>query len=728
MKTTKEFADGGANDLRRTQCLRWLMVVLVAMVAAMVRAQGTANGTQVLAKDSITWNDTISEVKVIGDSIVRYAHKDVVRITKNMRLGSRNTGEMLGKIPGLHYDRFDKSLSYYGDRNIVFLVDSVEKDASYVMRLHHVRFDKVEIIPHPSGQYADYDVVINLHRVPTYEGYENNLTASEQLLPKALDGKVMDATDWSESFTYTKDKWNFNLNYDGCFYQRGQASYGTTRYTQNDYMESIVPNADGSSNSGRYTRKNKVSVAVDRQISKRQSFSVMYQYDNENNDAYANRTSIVSDLAETRRDSVRTRSNDKEKGDIHSLGLYYRNGWKKWNYNLTFNYVNHTWNSFYRVGRSSGYSNIDNRHKRMNHTLTKLDANRALIDYKLYLNAAYTYFWRQYDQYRFSDRAALSKNTLTYHNVWASLSYNLSRSAGMQLSGSATFYQSENGNVKNNYSVFSGGLAFVGKLNNHSFLRLSYRCNASNPRLDQLSTYGYFTDSLNYKIGNPNLKATLMHDAELRYQIYDGWTLTSRLNYAPRNFVNIVESAYGTLQNGREAYYALSTQQNGRNLLWANSLNVEKQLGRFSLSGNVGYSYIRSRYADYKRSTGAWTANGNVSYVLSPSEIYLTFLYKLINSYTVTPQSVGNNRYDFFGLSASKSFCNNNLELSLSYVLPLHFMSLRGHVETATPAYVSSGYNENKYQVNHTVFFSVSYRLQGGKSIRKYKREMSDEK
>jgi len=259
-------------------------------------------------------------------------------------------------------------------------------------------------------------VVINLHRVPTYEGYENNLTASEQLLPKALDGKVMDATDWSESFTYTKDKWNFNLNYDGCFYQRGQASYGTTRYTQNDYMESIVPNADGSSNSGRYTRKNKVSVAVDRQISKRQSFSVMYQYDNENNDAYANRTSIVSDLAETRRDSVRTRSNDKEKGDIHSLGLYYRNGWKKWNYNLTFNYVNHTWNSFYRVGRSSGYSNIDNRHKRMNHTLTKLDANRALIDYKLYLNAAYTYFWRQYDQYRFSDRAPLSKNTLTYHN------------------------------------------------------------------------------------------------------------------------------------------------------------------------------------------------------------------------------------------------------------------------------------------------------------------------
>lgn len=686
------------------------------------------NDTVQLTMDSIAWNDTIPDVVVIGDSVFRYVDKDLYLITKEMRRNCNNTGEVLGKIPGLHYSRFDKSLSYYGDKNLVILVDSVEKNSDYIKRLHHLRFDKVEIIPSPKGQYSDYDVVINLHRVPDYEGYENNAYASEQLMPSALDNKYFDATDWSNSFTFTKNKWNVNLNYNGNFYQRGLAAYGDVIYMPNDYKESIIPNVDNGSNNGNYARSNSLSFATDYQINRNHSLSLLYKYDNENNDAYANRTMVVSDISETYHDTVHTYIDNGAKGSVQSLGLYYRGVLSKWNYNLTFNYVNHTWDSKYYVGRTSGFRNRDNRHQRMNHTFSKVDVNRNLVDYKLYFASSYTYFWRKYDQYRSNTNLSLSNSTLTYHNLWTSLSYNIAKTTGVSVSGTATFYESDAGTRKSRYSTYTGALGFVSTINKLSQIRFTYSCNSSNPRLDQLSSYGFFTDSLIWTVGNPDLKASLSHNLELRYRFFAGLSFTSKLSWSPRNFVSVISSQRGTLQNGVESNYAIIQEQNGKHLYWVNNLNIEKSLGNYSLMANIGYSYLKSEFSGVYKDIGAWNGNCEFTYELAPSEIYLTALYKIINSYTLSPQSIVNERYDAIGFSINKAFCKDKIELSLSYVSPLHFISTMGRRLYTTPAFSSKMRDESKYHVNNTIFISFSYNLVGGKSIRKYKREMSEEK
>ena len=139
-------------------------------------------------KDENVKTTTLSEVVVIGDSVFHYPDKDVYRITKHMRKGSYNTAQMLDKVPGLSYNYATKSLSYLGDKNIIILVDSVEKDVEYIKNLRHIRFSKVEVIQNPRGKYESYDAIINLCRKTDYEGYENNLYGYVDFHPSDRNG------------------------------------------------------------------------------------------------------------------------------------------------------------------------------------------------------------------------------------------------------------------------------------------------------------------------------------------------------------------------------------------------------------------------------------------------------------------------------------------------------------------------------------------------------------
>ena len=70
---------------------------------------------------------------------IHHADRDVVRITRAMRKGARNTAQMLGNIPGIDCDYSNNELTYYGSKNILILVDSIEKSPEYIKELHHLR-------------------------------------------------------------------------------------------------------------------------------------------------------------------------------------------------------------------------------------------------------------------------------------------------------------------------------------------------------------------------------------------------------------------------------------------------------------------------------------------------------------------------------------------------------------------------------------------------------------
>ena len=305
-----------------------IKLAIVALLAAMSSATwAQMTDTLKTQTDSVAWNKSLKEVSVVASNVRTEGDRTTAFITKEMRRGARNTAQMLGNIRGLTWNAVDNSVDYNGKRNIVVLVDSLEKSYNYVMNLHHVRFEKVEIIDQPKGKYEGYDALINLVTKKNYEGYEGYLRASTRLMPAGPNaGKFL----WfvgSGAVTYTRNKWNFvgnvtrmsdNKNVLQEWYERTYPMQGLTERVLHDDKtnEKLLDNVDYQ-----------VNLSVDYQFNKNHSLSWAYVYD------YNRDENQLNYLLEQRHMNIGT----IDTLDVHSL-------------NDTYNH-NHSTALFYR-GRS----------------------------------------------------------------------------------------------------------------------------------------------------------------------------------------------------------------------------------------------------------------------------------------------------------------------------------------------------------------------------------------
>lgn len=685
---------------------------------------------QELEDNEYVKDTTIFEVVVVGDSIFHYSDKDVYRITKYMRKGSYNTAQMLDKIPGISYNYASKSLSYLGDKNIIILVDSIEKDEDYIKSLKHVRFDKVEVIQNPRGKYASYDAIINLCRKSDYEGYENNLIGEVDFYPSDQNGKgrCFGNTEWRESFTYTRNKWNAMLFYSGGFNQGERDTYLTRTYLANDYKETVVPNADKSHNQGYMNRENTLGVSVDYQFNKRNSISLAYGVELTNKDDFSHRTVIGSDLQGGNANTFYLRSKEKDKGNRQGIGLFSRGGTGAWNYNGMLNYIRRSWDTNSQLLRSTGYYNQNDRHQLMGHVYGDLDINRRFLNKKLYVSASYNFFWKCYDQYRLGSNALLSKNTLRYHYFGTYLLYDFPHQISLHVSGNVRQYISKTPLLMDCYLGYSGSAGLYKKIGKHSWSRIDYFSTLDNPSLDKTSTDEYFTDSLMKSVGNPLLRTSLKHSLSLRVNIMGTITMKAGMNYSPRDFAYIQSLKYGNLQNGEDGNYLLSTYKNGKNLSWWISMNLNGNPGNFNIDANVGYKHRKAQYGSSCHSNGGWVGSAQISYMWCKKKLFATLNYTCDNAYNAEAQSWGTYYHDFFNVNLVKNLCKDNLELQLTYTLPFSFTSEKAHNNIASPGYEFYSCQSSKDIIHNTISLSVSYRIDGGKSVRQYNHEMSKER
>lgn len=672
----------------------------------------------------------LSEVVVVGDSIFHYPDKDVYRITKYMRKGSYNTAQMLDKVPGISYNYATKSLSYLGDKNIIILVDSVEKGAEYIKSMRHIRFDKVEVIQNPRGKYESYDAIINLCRKTDYEGYENNLMGEVDFYPSDQNGKgkSFGNTEWSESFTYTKNKWNAMLRYYGDFNQGERNTFLTRRYLANDYKETVVANADKSHNQGYMGRENALFVSVDYQFNKRNLISLAYGVEFTDNDEFSHRTVIGSDLQNGHANTFYSRSKDKDKGNRQTVGMFYRGGMGVWNCNGMLNYIRRSWDTKSLLSRSTGYYNQDDRCQAMDHVYGDLDISRRFLNKKLYVSASYNFFWKRYGQFRLGSNDLLSKNTLQYHYFGTYLSYEFPHHLSMHVSGNVRKYISQTPSLKDSYMGYSGSAGLYKKIGKHSWSRIDYSCTLDNPSLDRISTYEFFTDSLMKRVGNPLLRTSLKHSLSLKVNIMETVTLKAGMNYSSRDFAYIRSLEYGNLQNGEQGNYILSTYQNGENRNWWISMNFNNNIGKFNIDANVGYKHRKAQYESFCHSNGGWAGSVQVSYMWYKKKLFATLDYTYDNTYNADAQSWGTYYHDFLGVNLIKSLYKDKLQLQLIYTLPFSFTSEKAHNNIVSPGYEFYSYQSSKDIIHNTISFAVSYRIDGGKSVRQYNHEMSKER
>ncbi len=677
----------------------------------------------------------LNEVKVQGLDVEHHGDRDVIYISDEMREGAVNTGDLLGKLQGFNYDRGRQKLSYYGKENIMVLVDSLEKDLDYVTNLHHLRWNKLDVIPFPKGRYEGYDVLVNLHTREDYRGYDNNGWGFTGLSPKGANmlGRLLSEGHYGESFTYTYNKWNFSVNYEGNFSQMRDDVRSETQYLQNDYAETVIANPDGSRNTALHERLHKGAFTIDHQFSERSSASVTYKLQWESEDSTAIQTVARADLAGNPKDTVGVNSQERLTGYRNILSAMYRGGKGDWNYTADFEYTHDNFPCSYDMQKTSGYATGFDYIYQMNQTRTKAEVNRHIYHEKVYLALTYENYWSRFRQTERTTGEGLANFMHLQNTLQLYAAYDFSRTSGIRASAAMTANHQTCHDISERYLTWKGSVVFTKRFKKNSWMHVNYNCTDENPEFLSVTPYGYYTDSLRYVVGNPLLHTGLSHSAMLDFYFLGCIKMWARYDYAPRAYTYITTSQYGTLQNGEQGYYAYTQGQSEKyNWFeacvtldkWFHGLHICYQVlydqgsGWYHLDGVTQRQHIRQVESN-------WLTSYDIKRL---GNLRIALNYNNDRFYDVSAQDRGKQHFDEIWGEVSRTFFHDKVFVALLYQTPLHIIHGSKTRLLESPAYVqrTSQLSYNK-RFNNWISIRLTYSLNGGKVVKNYRRRKSND-
>lgn len=711
--------------------IRFVLVTLLTAMSLTTRAQ--EKDTLKVQSDSVARNVSLKEVSVVASSIRTEGDRTTVRITKEMRRGARNTAQMLGNIRGLTWNAVSNSVEYNGRGNIIVLVDSLEKGYSYVMDLHHLRFEKVEIIDRPKGKYEGYDALINLVTKKNYEGYEGYLRASTRLMPAGPNaGKFLWFVN-SGAFTYTRNKWNFvanvtrmsdNKNVLQEWYERTYPMQELTeRVLHNDETnEKLLDNVDYQ-----------VNLSVDYQLNKNHSLSWAYVYD------YNRDENQLNYLLEQRHmnigtiDTLDVHSINNTYNHNHSTALFYRGRSGAWSYEADINYVYNRNTPDNTFQRGSTFTLLNHYNDHMHYTRFRSGARRSWYDNRLQLQFGYNNTWKDYERKDFDSQQQLNNNGFLRNNGWFNLWGRLDSIGHNMASVGGRIEQVHvwSNGIGDNQLVWSISAMYWHKLTEKNWIRFNYDYGIDHPNQNQTSAYGYFTDSLTWSGGNPFLRPSVSHQWKVWFDAWWCFNAQAGVTYAPNTITAISELRHGSLPSGVDGDYVASTYVNSRYLSPWVSVSFTKRFAKdFVYKADALAAMPSAKYGDFSQHGHELRFKTSLQYYNRKYHLAAFMAYEMNHNKMVTPQTYSiNDKDDLLYISIDKTFFHDRLTLSFLALSPLKWGDGISRTTVVSPAIQSTNYF-NSWESNNrgALQFTLVYRFMGGKSVREYKREMSDER
>lgn len=256
-----------------------LVVALISLFASALFAQERTDSVSAGAEpDTLKYSVNLGEVEVKASNVTHKADRDIYVVTPEMKKGIHNAGELLSRVNGVVYNPMTREINYLGSKNVVILLDSVPKTEDYIKKLSPNRFDRIDVITYPTGEYVGADVLINFHTRPSYQGYESNLQADFWVSPDSRLGRDrwLKRGQGYGDFTFTKDKWNLVVSLQDMRSSSASNTDYKRIYPLAGLQESTLTHSlKYPSNT---YRRNELTgyVAVDYEIDKRQSVSVQW--------------------------------------------------------------------------------------------------------------------------------------------------------------------------------------------------------------------------------------------------------------------------------------------------------------------------------------------------------------------------------------------------------------------------------------------------------------------
>ena len=688
----------------------------------------TAMKTDTIARqDTTALFKELGEVVVEGSVVQRRGNEDVWTITQKMRENTNNAGELLGKIQGAYYDPVSRELSYMGSKNIIILVDSIEKDQGYVKRLGQNRFEQVGVILNPQGKYAGYSALINLKTKPHYEGYEGNAYVQLRTIPTGANGRgngIYNA-EIDPDFTWTRDKITIAFTGKAQRVRKGNEESYAAIYPMNDYSRRIIDNAYHDPNTINTTKFLSGTLSADWQINNRHSMSASFtaQYNGTRNIANLR----IAEGALSRSEELITDENRKTLSkETPSLrgGLWYRGQIGSWSVSASAMASRRTIDRRYSLLRNTGFSLTDDRDVVNSYVWGGADASRWFANNKFMLQISDYITVSDYKEETPLLKALLSRSSNLYNNALVSMWWMASQRVSLGLAaGIGTQRQAVAGLPSNTYTSPRVAVAAAGIVNNNLSLRFNYDMSSIMPPISMVQNYGQFTDSLMWQGGNPDLKPSLNHTFRLVAYIMKWLTVSGSLTLGHNQFYNIYLPGYGLIPGGGETYYAESTFANGTSTSWNINATLNVPVGKkFRIMGDVGVSGVRGSWNSY--SSDKALPSGSVGLSYTPTNNWnIVFSENISSSLNISPQQKQWGTSDFMTLYVGRYLLKRNLQVALSWFLPVHLLNCETKGGIRSDIYRTTVCDNNIRRENNTLMLQIVYSLQRGKAVRKYQRQ-----
>ncbi len=466
----------------------------------------------------------LEEVLVEADRVKALESNGVTTYLVNQSMvdASNNGTDILRIIPGVHVD-FRQEISLYGSRDILILVDGVERDRQFIQQLQAGQIDKVEVIANPPAIYnSNVTGVLNIQLVKkTQRGLDGHIYLE---IPTSLSEVYSFPT---YSLHYSIDRLNIFTSYNGelsyfniqesqsrkIFHETGMREITTTQFVKQENW------------SHRY------HYGFDYFINDRNQMN-FYGFHN----PYAQEHSghVVMETSGFDTDHWVAKKTDDDRNLTNYYSLYYKHFFNETpGHELTCeaNYQD------LRADNSIRYVNEDNNHSRDNMTKPRQQSYGFKLDYQLpiyeplRLNAGI--------QSRKQQMKDLNRETFTYTNrvmsAYGSFSYStplLDARAGIRYETSSSG-NANNREPGNSVSALLPEANLQIKLPSARNIHISYRQSVGYPHIYQLSPMVSVHDPYSKHSGNPDLRPVFRQLAGLGYsKRFENNYISTRLFYS----------------------------------------------------------------------------------------------------------------------------------------------------------------------------------------------------
>ncbi|MFH0895019.1 MAG: outer membrane beta-barrel protein, partial [Bacteroidota bacterium] len=614
----------------------------------------------------------LKEFTVKTNSSENLIDRDVQVVTDKLKAGTANTKEVLDKLNGVDYDRYNNSIKVDNDAKVMILVDGVEKDQEYVKNLAPDRLKKIEVIRDPGGRYAleGYSAVINIILKKDYQGTELYIAGRSMNDPDASESKnIFVQNSLSATLNYTYNKINIYGKAGLLSNNFNLPSVGKKEYSSGLVIESTVP-AGEEMNTFVKQFNTDYTLGADWYINPKHTLSfesgltVSPKSSNTSKEAYNVSALYNGTLLDSYQREYLTRTeNQNGYGSLFYKGKL--NDKNELSSNFTFTdyknkYTNNIIENIINIRNENGTDekNSTNFYLEYDHTINSKSA----------FQFGYGNAWSSQNNVFNTDETQSSFTYTDFRNKFYSYySWQKSKKFGIKLGGVGETSAPVADGQKKDYLIVQPYADFKFLPHKQVSMVLKYRAGSSYPTISQTNPFKYVIDQQTVRVGNPLLKPEVTHKVSLKTDIMGGLLSLEPYYHFSNNYI----TETGTLRPDSIFEYSYSNSGDYKNYGLQAGLTIPFSK---SLILQTNFDFFKSSIL-YNKKTNAlndWSMNGQLIYIREKSNLVSGIIYQNNLRKFITAQGYNSWDNDFWLAFVQKSFMKKRLEVMLLYFMPVN--------------------------------------------------------